>query len=90
MTTHPISAHAWRSGMIEFRHFGEPVPAGAMPLPQADRELLVGMARHSRTDDWWLVPGVPEAEDEEAAKDAMFRFCFRLIQARHRWEEARQ
>lgn len=72
MTTY---AYCWQSGLIEF---GTEVPEGAMPMvsvdDQAVRDLLQATARLAHDNETLLVPGVPEALDEEAKLDALDRF----------------
>lgn len=63
-----IVAFCWRSGLIEFGPF---LPMGANEIACGPvtviREIAVAWARHSRPSGDLLVPGVPEAEDEEQA-----------------------
>jgi len=63
--------YVWASGLIEK---GKKVPAGALPLTVPDPEKLYALARHSRYGDDLLVPGVPEAESDRAAVDALLEF----------------
>lgn len=72
-----LSAWCWRSGLIEI---GDRVPAGAIGLVRGParqlRETLEVMARHGQgaSAGKLLVPGVPEAETDEAASDAVEAF----------------
>lgn len=70
-----MHAYCFASGQIGF---GPRVPEGALPIAkgprQALQDLMEGVARHSRTDETLYVPGVPEADDEEAALDALATF----------------
>ncbi|KVM76484.1 host nuclease inhibitor protein [Burkholderia ubonensis] len=74
-----MKAFAWQSGLIEFAN---EVPAGALQIAEGtSKEIrrVVGVwARHSRTGDELLVPGVPEAESEDAKLDALIAFSFRV------------
>lgn len=70
-----IYAYAWRTGVIEF---GEQVPADALPLyygeSKAVRELIEVRARHGWQSETLLVPGVPEALNNEEARAAFYQF----------------
>ena len=70
-----ITAYAWASGLIEF---GETFPDGALPIITGEekrvREIIEVRARHSRTSEQMLVPGVPEADNQHDACDALIRF----------------
>ncbi|HFS8942382.1 TPA: host nuclease inhibitor protein [Enterobacter roggenkampii] len=71
-----IRAYAWASGLIEF---GQKLPEGALPIITGEakqvRELIDIWARHSRTSDQLLVPGVPEAANQQEGCDALIKFC---------------
>ncbi|MCY4395886.1 MAG: host nuclease inhibitor protein [Rhodospirillaceae bacterium] len=71
-------AHAWRSGRIEFRPLQSKCPEGALPLPPVLRTRIEAKARHSYDGKTLLVPGIPEAESDTEALDALERFCDRL------------
>lgn len=68
-------AYCYASGHIEF---GSKCPGGALPLvrgpDQEVRDFIAGVARLAYDNETWLVPGVPEAEDQEKAMDALLRF----------------
>lgn len=72
-----LSAWCWRSGLIEI---GDRVPTGAIGLVRGPagqlRKTLELMARHGQgaSDGKLLVPGLPEAETEVAASDAVEAF----------------
>ena len=71
-------AYAWASGLIEF---GPSVPSGALPIIRGGRramDLVRVRARHAYDGESLLVPGVPEADSEAAAVDALTAFC-RLV-----------
>ena len=72
------SAHAWASGMIEFRPANTACPKGALPLPDVPRQLIEAKARHSYDGSCLLVPGVPEAQNPSDAMTALQLFCGRL------------
>ena len=65
-------AYTYASGEI---CIGAEVPDGALPLgegtPTEMNNALAGTARKSRTGGLWLVPGIPEADDQGAAMDAL-------------------
>lgn len=69
----PVFAWAWQSGLIEV---GRVVPEGALMfatgIETALQERLCVLARHGqgKSDGKLLVPGIPEAEDEDAQIDA--------------------
>ncbi|ENJ2428507.1 host nuclease inhibitor protein [Salmonella enterica] len=69
-----ITAYCWASGLIEF---GNALPEGALPIvtgseKQVCDEVTV-MARHAYNGDL-LVPGIPEAADQNEAREALVRF----------------
>jgi hypothetical protein len=68
-------AYTWRSGVIEFGQFK---PEGAVALPTADENIISAVARHAYDGKTLLVPGIPEAEDDEEALDALEEFCRQL------------
>lgn len=82
MTTKPpLVAYCWRSGLIEL---GVESPFGAAYLGQQHpkqtmnefRGMISGMARHSKTKPTkLLVPGIPEADSDQEATEALERFC---------------
>lgn len=67
--------YVWRSGLIEK---GPHIPEGAVLMFRSTRERderVSARARHSRHYPGKLVvPGVPEAEDDEAAHAAVENF----------------
>lgn len=73
----PMVAYCWNSGLIEF---GESVPDGAIKIahgPKADLKCYVEvLARQGRgySAGKLLVPGIPEANDQRAAGDALAAF----------------
>ncbi|MBM6483477.1 host nuclease inhibitor protein [Klebsiella pneumoniae] len=79
----PLIAFAWADGVIQF---GYKVPFGALyisasPDEQDLRETVEVYARHSRTGDYMLVPGIPEAERKDDARLALDAFS-RLVSSR--------
>jgi hypothetical protein len=68
-------AYCYRGGDI---HFGEQVPAGAIELMRGSDNIVKGRitvrARHAYDGKTLLVPGVPEAEDEFGAEQAVEQF----------------
>lgn len=76
-------AYCWASGLIEFGYF---VPEGALPIitgKEKDVRDEVGvLARHAYNGDL-LVPGIPEAADQNEARKALERFS-RKVQERFR------
>lgn len=81
----PLIAWAWASGLIEF---GSKLPDGALPIAsscneKALTETVEMLARHGygESKGKLLVPGIPEAEDQNAARIALTRFCFLVEQS---------
>lgn len=70
-----ITAYAWASGLIEF---GQTLPNGALPIITGEenriRDLIDINARHSRSGNELLVPGVPEASNQHEGCNALMRF----------------
>ncbi|EOX0566355.1 host nuclease inhibitor protein [Klebsiella pneumoniae] len=70
-----VTAYSWASGLIEF---GETYPDGALPIITGEekrvREIIEVRARHSRTNQQLIVPGVPEADNQHDACSALIRF----------------
>lgn len=74
---------AWRSGLVALE---AKKPEGAIGLFRfrdtnaafAAAGILVALARHARQGPELLVPGVPEAENDDAALDALIAFRDRL------------
>jgi hypothetical protein len=60
--------------------FARSVPRDLSRLPIASgpgeklRSAISGVARHAYDGEMLLVPGIPEAKDEDAALDALFKF----------------
>ncbi|EBE9055668.1 host nuclease inhibitor protein [Salmonella enterica] len=76
-----ITAYCWASGLIEF---GNTLPEGALPIIVGEekqvRDVVGVLARHAYNGDL-LVPGIPEAADQNEAREALERFS-RVIQER--------
>ncbi|HGJ4212511.1 TPA: host nuclease inhibitor protein [Salmonella enterica subsp. enterica serovar Poona] len=76
-----ITAYCWASGLIEF---GNTLPEGALPIitgKEKDvRDEVEVLARLAYNGDL-LVPGIPEAADQNEAREALERFS-RVIQER--------
>ncbi|EED3047352.1 host nuclease inhibitor protein [Salmonella enterica subsp. enterica serovar Virchow] len=70
-----ITAYCWASGLIEF---GNTLPEGALPIIVGEekqvRDVVGVLARHAYNGDL-LVPGIPEAADQNEAREALERFC---------------
>lgn len=69
-------AYCWRSGVVEF---GKELPAGAIAITRGAgivwREWVAIKCRLAYDGKTLLVPGIPEAEDDEAAFTALKKFC---------------
>lgn len=65
-------AYCWASGQIEFGHR---TPPGAIALARGNerlvRQIVEATARHGYEAGVLLVPGVPEAADQQQAGDAL-------------------
>ncbi|EBS6855242.1 host nuclease inhibitor protein [Salmonella enterica] len=76
-----ITAYCWASGLIEFGHT---LPEGALQIitgKEKDvRDEVEVLARLAYNGDL-LVPGIPEAADQNEAREALERFS-RVIQER--------
>ncbi len=74
-----LTAYAWASGLIEFTtpKRRKSVPCGALPIitgpSKAVRDVIECMARLSYQNKP-LVPGVPEADNQTSACDALIAF----------------
>lgn len=72
-------AYCNRAGVIEIGSF---TPKGALPLGKGKANTLTNIiqsiARLSKDNKTWLVPGVPEAETDEEALEAAIRFHARV------------
>ena len=71
-----MKAFAWRTGRIDF---AQRVPKGALLIASGKakmvRSTLTALARNAYDGKTLLVPGVPEAENDAAALDALIAFC---------------
>lgn len=75
-------AYADRRGVISFGHR---VPVGSMhvvddPSEPALRAAVTAHARHAYDGQTLLVPGVPEADTDDAALEALMTFRTRMSQ----------
>lgn len=70
-----MEAYAWRSGRIDF---GRKAPEGALPIAKGPakkiKRIISATARHAYDGVTLLVPGVPEAANDDAALDALIVF----------------
>lgn len=80
-------AWAWRTGAIEIAVLtgkSRP-PKGALVIAKGPVNLIdpliSGMARHTYDGSTLLVPGVPEASDDDAAWEALMTFQRRVMEA---------
>lgn len=75
----PHVAYCYRSGLIKV---GRRCPDGALPLAYGSeyqlRKAVFTRARHGYERGVYLVPGIPEAADEDAAIEAVKQFSGRL------------
>ncbi|MBN9477383.1 MAG: host nuclease inhibitor protein [Bordetella sp. SCN 67-23] len=81
----PTYAYCWASGQIEF---GTQVPEGAIWIVRGRdtsvRHLIDATARLAYDNTTLLVPGIPEAENQKVAGDALARFLTWLGSKPHR------
>lgn len=72
-------AYAFRSGHIGF---GTKVPDGALIIAKGPAkivgQIVRGNARLAYDNETWLVPGCPEAENDEQAYNAFIAFFDRI------------
>jgi hypothetical protein len=72
-----MRAFAYRNGAIGFG-MKSPDWETALPIASAPkkilREAIFGSARLAYDNETWLVPGIPEAETEAAAIDALLDY----------------
>lgn len=78
----PLIAWAWASGLIEL---GTELPEGALPIAlstnkKALTDIVDVLARHGYRGEL-LVPGCPEAKDQNEARIALTRFRY-LVEER--------
>jgi hypothetical protein len=81
-----MKAFCDRNGVIEFGPF---VPDGHLPIAtSADgirlRETIEGACRHAYDGKTLLVPGIPEADSDDAALDALLAFNRGIQERLHR------
>lgn len=68
-------AYCYRTGEIGFTD--DKLPKGCLPIARGDAELMARVEVHSRRaydNVTLLVPGIPEANSDQEALDALFRF----------------
>lgn len=84
-----MKAYAFATGEIEF---GQRVPYGALAFSEGPakllREIVSAQARHAHDGETLLVPGIPEADNQDDALDALILFRSR-VEARLRKETGR-
>lgn len=70
-----MRAYCFASGQIDF---STRIPEGALPIAEGPdkplRDFISGVARHAYDGETLLVPGVPEAEDQLKAVEALQAF----------------
>jgi hypothetical protein len=69
-----IFAHCDAAGAIQY---GEYVPKGSLPILRGDEDIVkkvVGGLCRKGYEGQEIVPGIPEAKDQNEALDAMFKF----------------
>lgn len=72
-------AYCWRSGEIEFASIEADIPDGAILFykhtsKEKLHEAVSVCARHAYDEETLLVPGIPEAENDKQAIEALLRF----------------
>lgn len=85
-----MKAFCWRSGLIQF---GRKVPEGAILVAEGPskelRDLICATSRHAYNGKDLLIPGVPEADTDETAADALERFIDWIKPSVSKLQEAR-
>lgn len=83
-----LTAFCWSSGIIEF---GTSVPEGALPIITGPADLVTSTieatSRHAHDEKTFLVPGVPEADSDASAVDALKAYVNWLEQCRQKRED---
>lgn len=83
-------AYCWRTGRIDF---GRSVPEGAIKVAQGPakklRELISATARHAYDGETLLIPGIPEADSDKHAGDALEQFINWIAPSVAKIQEAR-
>lgn len=83
-------AYCWRNGELGFTD--GPLPEGALILDKGTgkewRERIEIMCRLSYDGHTWLVPGIPEADDDIEALVAVRKFIAWISQRRERMKKA--
>jgi len=54
------------------------MPRGALKLPSARKSIIEVLARHSRVNDDLIVPGIPEADTDIEAMEALDAFIEKI------------
>lgn len=84
MTATSYRAYAWRSGAIDVSNGRTPKGAIKLVTFRSRRAALVGtrvieaIARHAYDGTTILVPGIPEADNDDDALNALLRWSERL------------
>jgi hypothetical protein len=69
-------AYCWATGLIGF---GEKLPNGALPIARGKGKKFKAWvqvkARLAYDNKTYLVPGIPEAEDDREGIDALIKWC---------------
>ena len=85
-----MKAWCYRSGEIVFGHS---LPKGCILIAQGPakplREMICAVARHAYDGKTLLVPGIPEADTEKEAADALERFLDWIAPRVTKMQEAR-
>lgn len=70
-----MKAFCWRNGVIEF---GRSVPPGTLEIASAPakklKPVIIATARLAKDKETLLVPGVPEAADDDLAMGAVLAY----------------
>lgn len=82
-----IKAYVWANGVVDF---GNETPEGAIEFANGQGEKFIESIQvlcrlaypryedGKKQSDQWLMPGVPEAQNDEEASDAVVRFKQRI------------
>lgn len=78
-------AYAWRTGEIGI---GNELPKGAQPIAKAEdqamlKNVITDFASRAPDGETLLVPGIPEAESDGEAMEALMNFSVDVIRTLH-------
>ncbi len=79
-----MKAFVWRSGQVKV---GDVVPDGAIEIAEGDdyalRTAIMAVSTRAYDERSYMVPGIPEAEDDDAAMEALLAFQAEVVGRLH-------